>query len=570
MRIPTNPISRHLFPIALIAAFLPSVVQCAPAERMPVYVLLVHAQDDYLDMALSRQRLERSLNAMAEVRSKYPATKPSLAIAFTGASSEQFQALNGADHRVDKLKESARAGQVEFTYNGRYEPVPRTRPAPNFRTAKTGEDFWRARVDAFDWFLNDFKEFNFHTGYPDASRSGGLKRVAEVFGTVSYAAGISDTLGGDPELDHVLMRMQQSPVLPGVPESDTWPARNVDGFRGGAPIFAREMAQARNASFELYAQNHFLRLSDSGLPTVRRFSAGEGKEAIEKVLSTLDRTRTHILQVEISSFAFHFKPAYSGGPAFHPLDHVFEFPRRTLIPDVYRRRGEETEAMYKNQSELLEWLSKDFFPANPDSRFVSLASLQQAASTLKGANISLEQLQPAAKAFLDQWNINGTFAPPHQAIEGGYLSIADLFYLLTRSLAALDQNGKIAPSVRLDPLFGPLEVTSEVPVSQGEVTVAEIAKECRRIALGFDTPGWNPVPARAVPSAIRVGQLQLNPGQFLHLMTQAYLDPRPEKKLQVKLVYSVGTSAFNFPSTRRVIEQGTTWTVKPVVLRNFN
>ncbi|MBL8242084.1 MAG: hypothetical protein JNM66_31955 [Bryobacterales bacterium] len=570
MRILPKTMPRQFFPLALIATLLPGVLPCAPPARMPVYVVLVHSQDDYLDMSLSRLRLERSLNALAEVRAKYPASKPSLAIAFTGASSEQFQALNGADRRVDKLKEGVQTGQVEITYNGKYEPVPRTRPAPNFRTAKSGEDFWRARVEAFDWFLNDFKEFNFHTGYPDASRSGGLKRVTEVFGAVRYASGISDTLGGDPELDHVLMRMKQTPVLPGIPESDSWPARNVDGFRGGAPIFAREMAEAQNASFELYAQNHFLRLSDAGAPMVRRFSAGEGKDAIGKVLSSLDRSRVHVLQVEISGYGFHFKPAYAGGPAFHPLDHVFEFPRRTVIPDVYRRGGEETEAMYKNQAELLEWLSKDFFPANPDSRFVSLASLQEAASTLKGASISQERLQPAVKAFFDQWHINGTFAPPHQAIEGGYLSMADLFYLLTRSLAALDENGKLAPAVQLDPLFGPLEVGSDTPVSQGEVTVAEVAKECRRIAAGFDVPGWKPVPARAVPSAIQVGQLQLNSGQFLHLMTQAYLDPRPEKKLQVKLVYSVGSSSLNFPSTRRVIEQGTTWTVKPVVLRAFN
>lgn len=561
---------RHLLLIGIIAVSLPGHVQSAAQERMPVYALLVHTQDDYVDMELSRQRLNRSLEALAAIRSRYPALKPTLAVAFSGASSEQFQALNSADRRVDILKAGAQAGQIEFTYNGRYEPTPRTRPIPNFRTAKSGEDFWRARVEVFDWFLNDFKEFNAHTGYPDANRSGGLKRTAEVFGSIRYAAGISDALGGDPELDHVLTRMGQNPVLPGIPESNTWPARNIDGFGGGSTMFARDIAPAPRSSFELYAQNHFLRLSDFYQPAVRRFSAGQGKEAIEKALSTLDRSRINIIQIELSGYSFHLKPAQEGGAAFHPLEHVFEFPRRSIIPVIYRRTAEETEAMYTNQASLLEWLSKEFFPSNPESRFVSLAGLQGAASTLKGEKIPAERLQPAVKAFLEQWNQNGTFAPPHQAIEGGYLSTADLFYLLTRALAALDQNGKVAASVQLDPLFGPLQISSEAPIAQGKVTVAEVAKQCRRIAESFDASAWTPVPSRAVPSEIQMGQLRLNPAQFLHLMLQAYLDSRPENSLQIKLVYPLGVSSFNFASTRKIVEQGATWTLKPVLLRSLN
>ena len=200
-----------------------------PAKEQPVYVYLYTRIDDHVNHELSEDRVKRTIANLDRIGRANPGVTPSCVFLVSGASSEMFQQRDDAAKYLTTLKEGVRRGVWEIGYDGENEPTHLVRPQPNFRGAKTGDDRWMARTQAFGWFLNEYKHRL--TGEPDPSRPGGLKLTQQVMGPVVSVSGVvTMELGSDSEAANLIRQQAPGAILPGLPESDTWPARNLDGY----------------------------------------------------------------------------------------------------------------------------------------------------------------------------------------------------------------------------------------------------------------------------------------------------------------------------------------------------
>jgi hypothetical protein len=212
-----------------------------PATKQPVYVLLFSTIDDPLNMEASEERLQRTLPLLERYRTQFARYRASCLYQFSGTFTDALVARNNANHLLDAVRSAARQGIIEIGYDGTEEPTFLTRPRPNFRRAKTGEQRWLARSEAAEWFLNEYKDPV--TGEPDAERTGGLKRVREVFDDLRSIAGVSLEIGGDSETVHQIRRQAFDGIMPGLSETTAYPARLLQGYRGGVAMFVRRRAR---------------------------------------------------------------------------------------------------------------------------------------------------------------------------------------------------------------------------------------------------------------------------------------------------------------------------------------
>jgi hypothetical protein len=131
----------------------------------------------------------------------------------------------------------------------------------------------------------------------------------------------------------------------------------------------------------------------------------------------------------------------------------------------------------------------------------------------------------------------------------------------------LSRNGALPSAVPLTIAYGPIALTPGAASVTGEVTVASVARTAADFADRLRDQSWKPLPANAVPSHIAIDGLKLNPGQFLRLMAEAYLDPVPDRKLKLHQHFVQTPAGLMFPRNVSPVDQGNTWTFKPVVLR---
>jgi hypothetical protein len=158
---------------------------------------------------------------------------------------------------------------------------------------------------------------------------------------------------------------------------------------------------------------------------------------------------------------------------------------------------------------------------------------------------------------------SGTYPPSFAEVDGRYLSLADLFQVMTSALSEMHQTGKRPQSVRLAKVYGPLEITGGHGPNVGTVTAASVAKACATLADRLNDPAWKPLPNNIIPAGMTVEGIQMNAAQFLRLMAEALVAPSPETKLNVKMTYMYSEMSMVYPRSRPPVDQGATWTFKP-------
>jgi hypothetical protein len=222
-------------------------------------------------------------------------------------------------------------------------------------------------------------------------------------------------------------------------------------------------------------------------------------------------------------------------------------------------------ANYAKEDALIKWLLEDYFPATPGSRFVSNADLKQMAAPATGFSVSVDSLHAAVTDMLKIWG-NNTYLPNYFRVDGHYLSLADMFQVLTDALAKLNRTGKLPESVQVARVYGPIETPGDHGPAVGEVTVASVARVCAGITDRLHDNTWSPLPKNAIPSRLTVDNIEVNAAQFLRLMAEALVAPSPETKLSLKMTYMVSQATETCPTTHAVSELGATWTFKPAPL----
>lgn len=538
--------------------------EAANPTPQPVYIHLFSRLDDHVNIHLTDERLQRTLAMLDRYRAQQPRYGASVTFEFNGMVADQLQERNGANHLVDAVKTAARRGLAEAGYDGSDEPTHMSRPMPNFRQAKTAEDRWLARIQPLDWFLSEYKHFL--SGEPDPSRPGGLKRALEVFGELGSVGGVVLDLGSDAEAAHLIRRYAAQAVLPGIPESYTWPARNLHGFGGSAVGVATQLSPEAGCAREIFWQDGFLRASTNSGPPVRVVHAYRGPQELKDVLEKLDRSRIHVIQVQLGRNEMYLAKDFNKG-VLNPLRYAYENPKFADLPLAANNPRQEIDQAYASEEALVKFLADEFFPANPGSRFILNRELVKMAGSRLNSTVSRRALADAAAFLLDQWQqVTGNHPPDYAQASGQYFSLAEMFLMLANSLAELHQKGSLPESVKLTQVYGPREMPEDQGPPQGEVSVAWVARAAASLAPALADTSWQPLPRNAVPGWIVVDGLRLNAAQFLRLMCQAYAAPSPERRLGVGTSLMFSPLAEVYPRSRPRIDEGAMWTLKPAPL----
>jgi hypothetical protein len=535
-------------------------------QQQPVLIVLYSRFDDHISIGLGEDRVFRLLELVKKLRKEYPSYPVVVHCEFSGTFAQTFGETPTGKGYMSQLKELAKAGAVEFGYSGEHEPTYRNRPKAVLTKGMTPEQKWLARTNAAERFLNDYKDPL--TGAPDPKRPGGLRQVMESYGEPAIIGYFAPELGGEAPYYHQLRRMKVQAVTPGFP--DPYFTMNIHGYRASATeVGAKSLVPVPEASSELFWDSNFLRASFTSSADIRRFSADEGKEALETLLSKLDRSRVRLLQIEVCGYSRYLSLWPDGTPKMYPLVWTYDHPDDPILPGGIRAFNGFSVAQkgYAVEDEALRWLFSRFLPANSGSRIVDAKELLKMAQTPVNSEVSVETLREAVRDWITRSTSLVNMSPTFVQAGGKYYSAADLFQLLANSLAGMSRTGKTPEQIRLTNIYGPLDL--EQPAESAPTAVfsaSAVMKAAAELAPKLNDQTWLPVPLNAVPWKVELAGKPLNPAQFLALMVDAYQAGKPDAQIHLRYL-APGTSPGEvFPRQNASNEGGHTWTLRPAPL----
>jgi hypothetical protein len=541
-----------LFLAILIARSLPA------QEKQPAYVYLFSRYSDFVNIDMTERRIRDTVSLVEKYRSENPQLQLSATLLFSGALSQALAERNAKTGIKDYVLEAAHRGAIEIGYDGTDEPTYTSRPLVNLANITSPEERWRLRGEAAEQFLTEARDPA--SGQVQKGKPGGLKAMQEVFGEAVCVKGLNAGIGGDSEYVHHLRRYNTKAIVWGLPDPD--PALNIHGYRGSVEQFGKAMSPVPYSSPELNWMDSFLRLSETSDAAVRVVSSHEGPEAIKKVMGAVDRSHVRIVHVELSDVRMYLSQFFDQGTLFPPLKVAYDHPDHPTLPPEAFAGSKQHEEKQANQEALLNWLVRDFMPANAGSRFVSSTDVAKMSPSNVGQSVSVVELQKAAVALLKVWD-DGTYLPDYVTVGNQYLSLADTFQVLCDVLAEKQRTGKRPQIVSIHSVYGPLQMPSDHGPALGAVTGASVARTASDLARVLRDETWKPVPSNVIPMWVDMESLHLTAGQFLRLMLESLAAPSPSAQIKVKMTNNFSGSGLGYPKQRLPIDQGGTWTFKP-------
>ena len=402
--------------------------------------------------------------------------------------------------------------------------------------------------------------------------------MQEVFGPAAVIRGVIlaqpnlwgpmlEVGGGDPEIVNALRQYNDTAIMVGLYESDLG-HESSSMFRPWANDFSKVMSPAPNTSPEMFWQEGVLRLSETSLNDWRTFHAEDGVEKLKAALKALDRSRIRILHVEIGGeriYARVPKPPSPYARLILPLTWAYQHPDNPLYPAFFRYSAAETDANYARQDDVLKYLTAEFLPANPGSHFISAAEVKTLTKPAWGFDVPFESLRRSVADKLAAWG-DKPEPPTFLKVDDRYLSLAELFEVLTDSLAQKSHTGKFPATIHVGRVFGPVLTAQPRPLPSGDVTADSVARVCATLIDALHDDSWQPIPHNAIPSPVKIDNLSLTPAQFLRLMAEALAAPTPDTKLTVKPIQMFAGRIMTYYSRRPRTDMGATWTYKPAVV----
>lgn len=373
--------------------------------------------------------------------------------------------------------------------------------------------------------------------------------------------GIFREVGGDTETLQMLAKYNTSAIMVGMFAAN--PAQ-FPGYTGTMTNFGPLVSPLPNTSPELYWQDYVLRMSESALP-VRSIKAVDGVNTLKGILDRADRSKVQLIQVELGSLDDYLLPDFAKTSLNAPMQYAYEHPQAPQLPSDVLRPAADVDAAFAKEDVLLKWLTEEFFPNNQGSFFLSSAGLSKMAGPGTGLTVSTDRLRSALKETFAKLG-QDTHPFDFLEIDGQYLSLAELFQVLTDELAEFHRTGKLPESVKAAKVYGPFRLVTGHGPNVGEVTAGEIESLCDTIAGPLHEENTDGVPRNSVPPLMKINGMDLNPSQMLRLMTLALENPAPETKIPIRMMYMLGEAGTILPKTRILYDIGFVWTLKPAVL----
>jgi hypothetical protein len=557
--------------------------------RQPVYIYLYARVTDQVNIAMSEERLRHILPLVERYRQMRPEGHLSATVLFSGAVSEALQERNGQTHILDFVKDYIRRGVIEAGYDGSDEPTYQRRPTLEFTGQESPEVLWKMRQSVAERFLAEARDPV--TGAPSGG-AGGLKEMQAVIGpaasiwglelalkttrpprrAISKAGsppaevpvpitGIFTEVGGDTETLQALRPYHPTAIMAGI--AATNPAQ-FPGYRAASSRFGELMAPIPESSPELFWQDYVLRMSEANGP-VHPVKAQDGVEAVKGVLDSAPRQTIQVVRVELGGTEKYLQPAFAKTAANATLKYAYEHPADPRLPADALRPAADAEAAWAKEDAVMQWLAEVYLPANAGSHFVADADLLKMAGPATGFDIATGDLRAALTEMLAKWG-NDTYPASYIRVSGRYLSLAELFQVMTDELAEFHRTGKLPQTVKTVKVYGPIRLVTGHGPNTGEVTVGELARICGDLAGPLHDDSSTAVPNNAIPPLLKINGMDLNPAQVLRLMAQAIVNPAPETSIRVRMTYMLGEAGGIFPKSRELIEDGFVWTIKPAPL----
>src|SRR5216684_2456453 len=178
---------RRIFCLGAIALLGGGLCRARAPEGQPIYLYLLSRYTDQFNIEMTEDRLRRTL-PMLERQQKLHESGFTAILLFSGAVSEALEDRNRKTGIKDFVLDYARRGVVELGYDGTDEPTYHRRSLPDLFTPKTPEERWFGRVQAAGKFLTEARDL---MGNLRPGRSGGLKKMQEVFGEAACITGVT-------------------------------------------------------------------------------------------------------------------------------------------------------------------------------------------------------------------------------------------------------------------------------------------------------------------------------------------------------------------------------------------
>lgn len=566
------------------------------ADKEPLYIYLYARITDHINIALAEDQVRRLLPTLEKYERAYPQANVSASLLFSGAVSDAFAKGNSQTHIVDLIRSYIRRGIIEPGYDGSDEPTYEHRPSLEFADPSTPEQRWTIRHAAAERFLTEARDPL--SGAPVPGQSGGLKRMQEVFGDAVAINGLTlytptkspykplpagygrrDPLAkaptpspipvtvmqpevtADSETSELLPHNTRRPIIFGVPDVNPY---SLPGFRGLVRGFGKAISPLPNTAPEIYWQDNILRTSEAGGDVVRLVHANQGVDPLKTLIDKADRSRIHVVHVELVSEQNYLQSDFRKGSNYPPLRYAYEHPDNPQLPTTALLAKTDVDAVFAKEEQVLDWLTKDFFPAETRSSFISNRDLTRMIDPPTGFTVSMARLREADSQYLNQAG-DDTFLPPLFQAEGHYLSLADLFQVSVDALASLKANGKMPEFVKVIKMFGPVELYGGHGPNEGDVSLEAITKVCAEIEPTLRDSSTSVIPKNMVPSQEIVDGIHVNSAQFIRLMGRAIVDPTPGKKYPVRMTYMITSVGQLIPKLRPGSDFGFVWTLKPAV-----
>lgn len=574
-----------LFLPALLVAQVPPpppiMVNAGPPK--PLYIYLYARATDHVNMDITEARLRRLLPLIEHYRSQHPEAHLTATVFFSGASSEALAKRNADTGIKDFVLGYKARNIIEIGYDGTDEPSYEQRPMASKLASESSEERWAERASLDERFLTEGRDPL--TGAPRPDSVGGLQAMQHVFGKASCITGVSVGTAridpglqpnmpgsgavknqtpeiGDWEVVPVLRKYNTEAILFGLPANN--PA-HIPGFGGSIAEIGRILSPVANTSPEIFWEDNILRTSESSGNGARVVRGYEGGAAVKEFTSRLDRSKLRVIHMELGSEIDYLKPDFAKTPLSPSLTYAYAHPDNPKLPAEVRLSPDEVNLAFAKEEASLNFLLSEFFAANPGSRFVSNGDLKQMAGESTGFSVPVDQLRTAMKDATSAWGID-TYPPSYFQVGTHYLSLAEAFQVLTDALAELSRTGSLPQTVRVIPVYGPLQMMTGHGPNIGDATVADVAKICTEIDHGLRDDSNSMRPKNSIPPLVKVNGVTINAAQFLRLMAAAIVDPTPTATVKVRMTYMTAATAHVFPKTRGLEDTGATWTFKPAPL----
>lgn len=457
------------------------------AGQLPVLFFLFTHTEDPFNHALSEERYTRLVPVVGEIAAENPDAQLTWTVMFQGSDARTVAERNDQTGVADQLRQAQAEGLIEFGYHAHHDPTYSNRPQASFG-ANTS---WQDMVEGMSDWVSCRKDLL--RGGCVEDNAGGVVAIEELMGAVHTASGLftQGYFEGGAGV-HAYRRYSPDRML-GFGFPDHGPITQSDDWSGALPELLEVLAPAWDTSASLIWVDDILRINGgNALEGTSGINLLESRDQAATKLAGLNRGQIQFFNAGIAS-KYHYTQSGTS-----PTIYGYAHPDAPELPDDLLLSRQRIERSYAVTEDTLSYLAGDFVSANPGSRFVDSAWLEEHVAPAAYFEVSSDQIDRIAQWLVSHW----TDGPPPYVYDGlEYYSLRDALVLLSNAVTEPER-----ATYTLRAAYGPLSDPGwrEAALVHPEDLV-EIAHIIHRQIEDGHSSEWQVTPAHVVEPSYSPG-----------------------------------------------------------------